>query len=191
MRGRSSRGRWSPWPALLPALSLWLLLCGSPLRAEEMGSPPTSPQYGQTSPAPASLSPITSAEIARMRLDLSLLIGQRDYWKDRSERFERAVTQLSEKLANIERSLKDSPDPLVMQEEIRSLREQLSAALASSIESRSSLELADRQVAEAEANLKTAEKKAARLERQVLGWRVAAIAAGAAALGAAIWAAVK
>jgi hypothetical protein len=179
------------WLALLSALSLWLLLSGSLLHAEETGSPPSSARYEQTSPAPASPSPITSAEIARMRLDLSLLIGQRDYWKDRSERFERAVTQRSEKLANIERSLKDSPDPLAMEEEIQSLREQLSAALASSIESRSSLELADRKVAEAEARIHRAEQEAASLERQVKGWRAAAIAAGLAALGATIWAVAK
>jgi len=152
---------------------------------------PTSSLSAQTSTAPDSPSPITSAETAKQRLDLSLLIEQRNYWKDRSERFERAVTQLSEKLASTEQLLKDSPDPRALLEEILSLRQQLRDAMASLDESRASLASADQQVAEAEERIRLAEQKAKRLERSRNGWRAGAIAAIAAAVAAGIWAAMK
>jgi chromosome segregation ATPase len=122
---------------------------------------------------------------------LKLLIDQRNYWKDRSERFEQAVTQLSEKLASTERLLMDSPDPRALLEEILSLRQQLRDAMASLDESKASLASADQQIAEAEDRIRLAEEKAKRLERSRNGWRAGAIAAIAAAVAAGIWAAMK
>ncbi len=152
---------------------------------------PTSSLSAQTSTAPENPLPITSAETAKQRLDLKLLIDQRNYWKDRSERFEQAVTQLSEKLASTERLLMDSPDPRALLEEILSLRQQLRDAMASLDESKASLASADQQIAEAEDRIRLAEEKAKRLERSRNGWRAGAIAAIAAAVAAGIWAAMK
>jgi len=192
MRGRSSHGRSrapssSAWRSRSPSRARAWLACA----AIAWLCLPTSSLSAQTSTAPDSPSPITSAETAKQRLDLKLLIDQRNYWKDRSERFEQAVTQLSEKLASTERLLMDSPDPRTLLEEILSLRQQLRDAMASLDESKASLASADQQVAEAADRIRLAEEKARRLQRSRNGWRAAAVAAIAAAVAAGIWAAVK
>ena len=81
----------------------------------------------ESSPTPPTQPP-SSADIAQMKLDLALLIAQRNYWKDRSDSFEQTVTQLSSKLAILEQSLQTSQDPQALLVEIKSLRQQLKEA---------------------------------------------------------------
>jgi hypothetical protein len=84
--------------------------------------------YAQTIQISQNSPPPTESSVIQQRLDLGLLIAQRNYWKDRSDSFEQAAKQIEKRLQDLEQSLKDSPDPQILQEEIASLRQQLSEA---------------------------------------------------------------
>jgi chromosome segregation ATPase len=149
------------------------------------------PAFGQSSPAPVAPSVISQSEATQMRLDLSTLIAQRNYWKDRSDSYEQAATTLSDKLARLEQSLKDSPDPQVLLAEITDLRKQLADALRSSAESKATLVSLDLKIASLVVDLSAAEGRAKALEREN-GWlKIGIVAALAVAAGAGIYAAVK
>jgi chromosome segregation ATPase len=126
-----------------------------------------------------------------MRLDLSTLIVQRNYWKDRSDSFEQTAKQIAERLASLEQSLKDSPDPQTLLAEITDLRKQLADALSSLAESKRTLASLDGQIADAADKVAAAEKKAKALEREN-GWlKVGIVVAVVVAVGAGVYAAVK
>jgi septal ring factor EnvC (AmiA/AmiB activator) len=149
------------------------------------------PTFGESSPPPAAPSPISISETTQMRLDLSTLIAQRNYWKDRSDNFEQAAKQIGERLRALEQSLQDSPDPQTLLAEIADLRKQLADALSSLAESKASLASLDGQIAGAADKVTIAEKKAQALEREN-GWlKVGIVVAVVVAAGAATYAAVK
>jgi chromosome segregation ATPase len=126
-----------------------------------------------------------------MRLDLSTLIAQHNYWKDRSDSFEQAATSLSARLASLEQSLKDSPDPQVLLAEIADLRKQLADALRSSAESKTTLALLDQKIAALAEGLSAAQTRAKALEREN-GWlKVGLVVTVVTAVGIGIYAAVK
>ena len=149
------------------------------------------PVFGQNSTAPASPSPISISETTQTRLDLSTLIAQRNYWKDRSDNFEQAAKQIAERLASLEQSLKDSPDPQVLLAEIADLRKQLADALSSLAESKATLASLDQKIAGLVDKVTASETRARALEREN-GWlKVGIVAALVLAAGAGVYAAVK
>jgi chromosome segregation ATPase len=134
---------------------------------------------------------ISQSETTQMRLDLSTLIAQRNYWKDRSDNFEGAAKQIGERLQVLEQSLKDSPDPQVLLAEIADLRKQLADALSSSAESKTTLALLDQKIAGLAEGLSAAQTRAKALEREN-GWlKVGLVVTVVTAVGIGIYAAVK
>jgi chromosome segregation ATPase len=151
----------------------------------------TLPLSAQNSPAPAVPSPISQSEATQTRFDLSTLIAQRNYWKDRSDSFEQAGTKLSARLAILEQLLKDSPDPSLMQAEIADLRTQLADALSSLAGSKVILDSLDQRIAAAADKIAAAEARAKSLERENVILKVVTIVTAALAMAAGIYAAVK
>ena len=135
--------------------------------------------------------PISLSETTQMRLDLSTLIAQRNYWKDRSDSYEQAATALSSKLASLEQLLQDSPDPSLMQAEIASLRTQLAAALASSAASKTILVSLDQKITDLSDRVNKAVAQAKALEQQLVLWKITTGVGVAGAIAALIYAALK
>jgi hypothetical protein len=168
------------WGGLFSIVLLWgLFLLSFPASAQN-SKPLVQP------PLPISLS-----ETTQMRLDLSTLIAQRNYWKDRSDSYEKSATALSAKLVSLEQSLQDSPDPSLMQAEIASLRTQLAEALSSSKESKATLVLLDQKIADLAGKVDKAGVQAKALEQQLVFWKITTAAGVLGTIAAVIWALVK
>jgi len=151
---------------------------------------PISPLSAQSSPLP---SPIGAADYQQFRADCEIVRLQLESYEtvlklalgvneSISEELRRAREELQSYKASSTQSYSD------LLERVATLERQLSESDASVNALRSSL---DSKGQEYQEKLRAAEAQAKRLERQVKGWRAAAIAAIAAAVAAGIWAAVK
>jgi len=149
---------------------------------------PTWQSSAQTTPTLPSSPPPTESSVIQQRLDLALLIAQRNYWKDRSDNFEQAAKQIEKRLQDLEQSSKDSPDPQTLQAEIASLRQQLSEARDSLKASHDTSDTLDQKIKaqqgvidKAETDHKT-EMDAQRVRVRI--WRAAALVSAGASGGA-------